>query len=122
MNLLSPQKELLFAYGTLQYEKEEKVRAASVPGQLRKSPEGDACARFDMPGMVHGMLLRVSWEALGRYDRRETGYQRLKVTTMDGQVAWAYHYQKPGWVRFEWIRDGRWKDEKKEKAKRNVDL
>ena len=114
-------EQVLFAYGSLKYERKEKVRVAMVRGQLRQTPDGFAAARFDMPGLVHGVLIRVTGDDLRRYDQREVGYQRIKVTTTDGDVAWAYHYQKPGFPQLTWIRSGEWKNARKEKAKKNAE-
>jgi len=111
--------QVLFAYGSLKYEGKDKIKAALVHGQLRQDVEGNACARFDYPGLVHGELIKVTGDDLRKYDQRERGYQRLKVLTTDGDSAWAYHYQKPGFPQLTWIPSGIWKDARKEKAIQN---
>lgn len=114
-------EQILFAYGTLKYEKKEKIRATTVRGQLRQTAEGFAAARFDMTGLVHGVLIRITGDDLRRYDQRETGYQRIKVRTVDEDSAWAYHYQKPGFPQLKWIPSGKWSDARKEKAIKNAE-
>jgi len=114
--MLQPIEFLLFAYGSLKYEPKERVRAVTVPGQLRQDTAGNACARFDMPGLVHGVLIRVSGDDLRRYDQRESGYVRIRVTTTDGDSAMAYQYSKPGFPSLKWLRSGKWADARKEKA------
>jgi gamma-glutamylcyclotransferase (GGCT)/AIG2-like uncharacterized protein YtfP len=113
LKLLPATEQILFAYGTLEDEKKKRLRPALVPGQLRINAAGDACARFDMPGLVHGLLLRVTGDDLRRYNQRETGYQRIKVRCTDGTVAWAYNYSKPDWVKLKWVPSGIWKKGKR---------
>ena len=101
---------LLFAYGSLKYEKGlEKFKETAVKGQLRDTEEGWAAARFDLPGKIQGILFNVGEKDLKKFDVREDhGYERMEVNTLTGEIAWAYEYTDEDFYDLKLVPSGRW--------------
>lgn len=84
-------------------------RPLTAQGELRRTRDGWAAARFDRAGRIHGEVFDLRYDVIARLDQEESPeYGRTIVTLDDGSRAFAYLYRGADFDRLPIIRSGDW--------------